>query len=75
MCCFLLQIFKKGIDTDMAVLMAARAARLENQDAIDTAIVSMLSDPKEVSCICLFKTLNFFKLLNILEKSRDACID
>lgn len=33
----------------MAVLMAARAARLENQDAIDTAIVSMLSDPKEVS--------------------------
>ena len=44
----MLQIFKKGIDKDMAVLMAARAARLENQDAIDTAIVSMLSDPKEV---------------------------
>uniref|UniRef100_A0A1J3J2K9 Plasma membrane ATPase n=1 Tax=Noccaea caerulescens TaxID=107243 RepID=A0A1J3J2K9_NOCCA len=43
----LIEIFKKGIDTDMAVLMAARAARLENQDAIDTAIVSMLSDPKE----------------------------
>uniref|UniRef100_A0A0D3BWN7 Cation-transporting P-type ATPase N-terminal domain-containing protein n=1 Tax=Brassica oleracea var. oleracea TaxID=109376 RepID=A0A0D3BWN7_BRAOL len=32
------KIFKKGIDKDMAVLMAARAARLENQDAIDTAI-------------------------------------
>lgn len=30
------------------VLMAARASRLENQDAIDTAIVSMLADPKEV---------------------------
>ncbi|XP_019093198.1 PREDICTED: ATPase 7, plasma membrane-type-like [Camelina sativa] len=43
----LLQVFKRGIDKDMAVLMAARAARLENQDAIDTAIVSMLSDPKE----------------------------
>ncbi|CAA7029565.1 unnamed protein product [Microthlaspi erraticum] len=43
----LIEIFKRGIDTDMAVLMAARAARLENQDAIDTAIVSMLSDPKE----------------------------
>lgn len=28
--------------------MAARASRLENQDAIDTAIVSMLADPKEV---------------------------
>lgn len=28
--------------------MAARASRLENQDAIDFAIVSMLPDPKEV---------------------------
>lgn len=28
--------------------MATRASRLENQDAIDTAIVSMLADPKEV---------------------------
>ncbi|XP_010469197.1 PREDICTED: ATPase 7, plasma membrane-type-like [Camelina sativa] len=43
----LIEVFKRGIDKDMAVLMAARAARLENQDAIDTAIVSMLSDPKE----------------------------
>ncbi|CAN8280187.1 unnamed protein product [Cochlearia groenlandica] len=43
----LIEIFKKGVDKDMVVLMAARAARLENQDAIDTAIVSMLSDPKE----------------------------
>ncbi|KAK0576354.1 hypothetical protein LWI29_016014 [Acer saccharum] len=31
----------------MVVLMAARASRLENQDAIDGAIVAMLSDPKE----------------------------
>ena len=29
--------------------MAARASRTENQDAIDTAIVGMLADPKEVS--------------------------
>lgn len=28
--------------------MAARASRLENQDAIDAAIVGMLADPKEV---------------------------
>lgn len=33
--------------------MAARASRLENQDAIDTAIVSMLADPKEVLIIIL----------------------
>lgn len=42
------QVFAKGVDKDMVVLMAARASRLENQDAIDTAIVSMLADPKEV---------------------------
>ncbi|CAI0554205.1 unnamed protein product [Linum tenue] len=40
-------VFARGVDKDMVVLMAARASRLENQDAIDTAIVSMLGDPKE----------------------------
>lgn len=42
------QVFTKGIDADMVVLMAARASRTENQDAIDAAIVGMLADPKEV---------------------------
>lgn len=42
------QVFSKGVDKDTVLLMAARASRLENQDAIDTAIVSMLADPKEV---------------------------
>lgn len=37
------------MDADTVVLMAARASRLENQDAIDSAIVGMLADPKEVS--------------------------
>lgn len=37
------------MDKDMIVLLAARAARLENQDAIDAAIVNMLADPKEVN--------------------------
>jgi hypothetical protein len=31
--------------------MSARASRLENQDAIDSAIVGMLADPKEVNLI------------------------
>ena len=44
----LLQVFAKGVDKDTVVLMAARASRLENQDAIDAAIVAMLADPKEV---------------------------
>lgn len=42
------QHFSKGIDADTVVLMAARASRTENQDAIDAAIVGMLADPKEV---------------------------
>uniref|UniRef100_A0A0E0K7H4 P-type H(+)-exporting transporter n=1 Tax=Oryza punctata TaxID=4537 RepID=A0A0E0K7H4_ORYPU len=40
-------VFEKGFEKDDVVLMAARASRLENQDAIDFAIVSMLPDPKE----------------------------
>jgi len=43
-----LQVFTRGIDKDMVCLLAARASRLENQDAIDAAIVGMLADPKEV---------------------------
>ncbi|KAG6557060.1 hypothetical protein Mapa_000986 [Marchantia paleacea] len=43
----LIECFTKGIDKDYVVLSAARAARTENKDAIDTAIVGMLRDPKE----------------------------
>ena len=42
------QAFVRGVDADTVVLMAARASRVENRDAIDTAIVGMLADPKEV---------------------------
>lgn len=37
-----------GVEKEMVVLLAARASRIENQDAIDTAVVGMLADPKEV---------------------------
>ncbi|XVF10889.1 hypothetical protein REPUB_Repub07fG0222300 [Reevesia pubescens] len=43
----LIEVFVNYVDKDMVVLMAARASRLENQDAIDAAIVAMLADPKE----------------------------
>ncbi|KAG6553410.1 hypothetical protein Mapa_005145 [Marchantia paleacea] len=43
----LIECFTKGVDKDYVVLSASRAARTENQDAIDTAIVGMLADPKE----------------------------
>jgi H+-transporting ATPase len=41
-------VFARGVDKDTVVLMAARASRIENQDAIDAAIVGVLADPKEV---------------------------
>ncbi|KAG9137970.1 hypothetical protein Leryth_022457 [Lithospermum erythrorhizon] len=34
----LIEVFAKGVDPDTVVLMAARASRTENQDAIDAAI-------------------------------------
>ncbi|XP_047321789.1 plasma membrane ATPase 4 [Impatiens glandulifera] len=43
----LIECFTKGIDKDLVILLAARASRTENQDAIDAAIVGMLGDPKE----------------------------
>ncbi|GLT35399.1 hypothetical protein SLA2020_098560 [Shorea laevis] len=43
----LIEIFAKGVNADTVVLMAAQASRLENQDAIDAAMVGMLADPKE----------------------------
>ncbi|GMH16834.1 hypothetical protein Nepgr_018675 [Nepenthes gracilis] len=43
----LIEVFAKGIDANTVVLMAARASRTENQDAIDAAIVGTLADPKE----------------------------
>uniref|UniRef100_A0A1D1XXC7 Plasma membrane ATPase n=1 Tax=Anthurium amnicola TaxID=1678845 RepID=A0A1D1XXC7_9ARAE len=43
----LIEVFTRDMDKDTIILLAARASRVENQDAIDTAIVNMLADPKE----------------------------
>ncbi|KAI4377225.1 hypothetical protein MLD38_014890 [Melastoma candidum] len=43
----LVEVFAKGVDKPHVLLLAARASRVENQDAIDAAIVGMLADPKE----------------------------
>nr|XP_024924091.1 plasma membrane ATPase 4 isoform X2 [Ziziphus jujuba var. spinosa] len=43
----LIEVFVKGVEKEHVTLLAARASRTENQDAIDTAIVGMLADPKE----------------------------
>lgn len=42
------------MDKDAVMLFAARASRVENQDAIDACIVGMLDDPKEVLYSALF---------------------
>ncbi|KMT17811.1 hypothetical protein BVRB_2g033500 [Beta vulgaris subsp. vulgaris] len=43
----LVEVFAKGVEKDYVILLAARASRVENQDAIDAAMVGMLADPKE----------------------------
>lgn len=49
---FLVQVFAKDVDKDGVILLGARASRVENQDAIDTCIVGMLADRKEVLIRC-----------------------
>lgn len=43
----LIEVLVKDMDKDTVLLYAARASRVENQDAIDASIVGMLADPKE----------------------------
>ncbi|KAG5539653.1 hypothetical protein RHGRI_020004 [Rhododendron griersonianum] len=43
----LIGVFARGVYADTVVLMATRASRVENKDAIDTPIVGTLADPKE----------------------------
>ncbi|GJN30490.1 hypothetical protein PR202_gb18799 [Eleusine coracana subsp. coracana] len=43
----LIEVFSKEMDKEMIILLAARASRVENQDAIDMAVINMLADPKE----------------------------
>ena len=54
-----MQVFPDNMDKDTLVLHAARASRVENQDAIDGSIVNMLGDPKEVYMTIQTKTLYF----------------
>ncbi|XP_040382569.1 plasma membrane ATPase-like [Oryza brachyantha] len=42
-----IEVFADGVGKEDVILLAARASRVENQDAIDTAMVGMLGDPKD----------------------------
>ncbi|PHU16617.1 ATPase 6, plasma membrane-type [Capsicum chinense] len=43
----LIEVFPKNADKETVMLLAARASRVENQDAIDACIVNMLGDAKQ----------------------------
>jgi hypothetical protein len=60
------QVFSREMDKDMVILLAARASRVENQDAIDMAIITMLADSKEV--------LNFFNGLYTFRMVHGFCL-
>uniref|UniRef100_A0A7I4EHS2 Plasma membrane ATPase n=1 Tax=Physcomitrium patens TaxID=3218 RepID=A0A7I4EHS2_PHYPA len=44
---YAIEVLSPTIDKEAILLTAARASRIENQDAIDQAICNMLADPKE----------------------------
>nr|XP_025635797.1 ATPase 4, plasma membrane-type-like [Arachis hypogaea] len=67
----LIEVFADGVNQDMVVLMAARASRLENQDAIDCAIVSMLADPKKEIGRRLGMGSNMYPSSSLLGESKD----
>ena len=52
-------MFIDGVNKDGLLLAAARASRVENQDAIDASIVGMLGDPKEVLRFFLKFTIGY----------------
>ncbi|KAK4393067.1 ATPase 11, plasma membrane-type [Sesamum angolense] len=64
----LIEVFVKGVDADTVVLMAAQASRLENQDAIDAAIVGMLADPKEILNLACNKSEIEHRVHSVIDK-------
>ena len=68
-----MQVFTEDLDKDMIILLAARASRMENKDAIDSAITGMLADPNEVKelwCGALRKSFYCNSDLKYGEKSK-----
>ncbi|MED6221320.1 Plasma membrane ATPase 4 [Stylosanthes scabra] len=70
----LIEVFAKGVDKDHVILLAARASRIENQDAIDAAIVGMLADPKEARA-GIREIMNLCNMREDAKKKVHAIID
>jgi H+-transporting ATPase len=69
----LIEVYSKGVDKDMVLLYAARASRVENQDAIDTCIVNMLDDPKEARAG--IKEVHFFPFNPVEKRTAITYVD
>ncbi|OIV99783.1 hypothetical protein TanjilG_26121 [Lupinus angustifolius] len=69
----LIEVFAKGVDKEHVMLLAARASRTENQDAIDGAIVGMLADPKEARAG--IKEVHFFPFNPVDKRTALTYID
>ncbi|XP_052181773.1 ATPase 10, plasma membrane-type isoform X2 [Diospyros lotus] len=69
----LIEVFSKDMDKEMIVLLAARASRVENQDAIDTAIVNMLADPREARAN--IREIHFFPFNPVDKRTAITYID
>ncbi|KAL0453423.1 UNVERIFIED_CONTAM: Plasma membrane ATPase 4 [Sesamum latifolium] len=69
----LIEVFAKGVDPDHVLLLAARASRTENQDAIDAAIVGTLADPKEARAG--IKEVHFFPFNPVDKRTALTYID
>ncbi|KAG9442654.1 hypothetical protein H6P81_018508 [Aristolochia fimbriata] len=69
----LIEVFANGVDKDHVIVLAARASRTENQDAIDAAIVGMLTDPVEARAG--IKEVHFFPFNPVDKRTALTYID
>ncbi|KAK6944390.1 hypothetical protein RJ641_025492 [Dillenia turbinata] len=69
----MIEVFSPNMDKDTVVLLAARASRVENQDAIDASIVNMLADPKEARAG--IKEIHFLPFNPVDKRTAITCID
>ncbi|KAI8026698.1 ATPase 8, plasma membrane-type [Camellia lanceoleosa] len=71
------KVFPREVDGEAVVLMAVRASRVENQDAIDAAIVGTLADLKEcamrfagsatILCLDLYSIHRLLRIAGLLD--------
>uniref|UniRef100_J3L014 Cation-transporting P-type ATPase N-terminal domain-containing protein n=1 Tax=Oryza brachyantha TaxID=4533 RepID=J3L014_ORYBR len=69
-----IEVFADGVGKEDVILLAARASRVENQDAIDTTMVGMLDDPKDARR-GIEEILSLCNCIDDMKKRAHAVID